>query len=716
MVTDMKKSNLLSLAAVSLMATVVAAGCSESDIYTSGSGSLMLTTALKAPAATESADAPEADNLMVWISSSRGLIRRYNSRSEIPASITLKAGTYLAEAWAGDSVPASFTQRYFKGVQQFDVVAGANSRVDLTCHIANVVVSVKYADDMDERMSDYSLTVANAGGAVEFLGRDDRKAYFMMDAGETALNYTLSGVKADGSAYTQSGVIANVKGGTEYSVTVTPDDVQASAGAAFFNVAVDTAEIEEVTEIEIVLSPSISGKGFDISAPYYAQPGQFTDLAFDIMAYADLKSAVVGSPLFQSKFGFQSIDLLSMSVEVSQIVNAEGLTHSYDYDSDIDVATMSVNFAASLLNALPEGEYPITFTVTDGNGKTSVATLDVKCTYGNDPVAVVDIAGSADVWATRATLRGDVLRADNAPTAGFRYRAVGAPDWTDVDAVISGSTFSAEISGLTPGTEYEVLATAPDYVSLKPVSFTTEEALAIPNGDFEIWNTSSKAYLIAADANSRYWDSGNHGSATMNKNITTPESSLKHGGRYSAKLASQFVGVGILGKFAAGNAFVGEYLGTDGTDGILGMGRPFASRPSALKGYVRYEPAAITNSSVSEAPKGDMDKGVIYAALVTDESMESYNGSEWPFVIKTKSSDRRLFDRNDPRVIAFGELIFTETTEGSGLVEFTLPLDYKRTDAKAAYLVLTCSASYYGDYFTGGPSVMYIDDFHFVYE
>lgn len=715
--TDMKQMNILKVAAVSAFAAVIASGCSESDIYSAGSGSLMLTTAFRAPAATDAApgETPDAENLMVWISSSRGLIRRYDSRSEIPSSVTLKAGTYLAEAWAGDSVPASFTQRYFKGSRQFDIVAGSKSRVDLVCHIANVVVTVEYSDDMDERMSEYTLTVANGGGSVEFIGRDDRKAYFMMDAGETTLEYELKGIKANGESYSQKGTVNGVKPATEYNISVTPDDVQASVGAAFFNVAVDTATIDEVTSIEILLSPSVSGKDFDIRTPLYVQPGQFSDLAFDVFAYAAIRSAVVSCPSFVSTFGFESIDLMAMSPEISQIVNAAGLTHTYDYEPDTEVAKMIVNVAASMLNTLPEGEYPLTFTISDANGKTSVTTLLIKCTFGNDPVAAADIDGTADVWATRATLRGTVLKPADASSAGFRYRAVGAPDWTEVAAVISGNSFSAQISGLTPGTEYEVLVTAPDYVSMTPLRFTTEAALSIPNGDFEIWNTSSTPYLLGADTNSLYWDSGNHGSAKMGKNITTPESAIKHGGQYSAKLASQFVGVGILGKFAAGNAFVGKYLDTDGTDGILGMGRPFTSRPSALKGYVRYEPASISYSSVSEAPKGTMDKGVIYAALMTDESLEEYNGNQFPFVIKTKKA-ARLFDRDDPRIIAFGEIIFTEKTAGSGLVEFTLPLDYRRADAKASYLVLTCSASYWGDYFTGGPSVMYLDDFEFIYE
>ena len=81
-----------------------------------------------------------------------------------------------------------------------------------------------------------------------------------------------------------------------------------------------------------------------------------------------------------------------------------------------------------------------------------------------------------------------------------------------------------------------------------------------------------------------FWDSGNHGSATLKENVTTPDGSVKHGGNYSAKLESKFVAFWGIGKFAAGNLFIGDYLKTDGTDGILGIGRPMGKDASGRPG------------------------------------------------------------------------------------------------------------------------------------
>ena len=205
-----------------------------------------------------------------------------------------------------------------------------------------------------------------------------------------------------------------------------------------------------------------------------------------------------------------------------------------------------------------------------------------------------------------------------------------------------------------------------------------------------------------------FWDSGNHGSATLNKNVTTPDETYKQDGKYSAKLQSQFVGIGIIGKFAAGNLFAGLYVGTDGTDGILDFGRPFTSRPAKLKGYIKYTPGTVDYSSTDELAKGATDIGNIYIAI-----------GDWEAPVRITTKDKNLFDKNDTKIIAYGEWNITTTTQGSdgGLTEFEIPLDYRSLDRIPTYIVIVASASKYGDYFTGSSSsTMWLDDLKLVYE
>ena len=100
------------------------------------------------------------------------------------------------------------------------------------------------------------------------------------------------------------------------------------------------------------------------------------------------------------------------------------------------------------------------------------------------------------------------------------------------------------------------------------------------------------------------------------------------------------------------------------------------------------------------------DKAHIYIAL-----------GDWdtPVKIRTKKSVRQLFDKNDSHVIAYQEMIVDQTV--SNWTEFKLDLEYRSLTRQPKYIIVVCSASKYGDYFTGGEgSTLWIDDFELIYE
>ena len=102
-----------------------------------------------------------------------------------------------------------------------------------------------------------------------------------------------------------------------------------------------------------------------------------------------------------------------------------------------------------------------------------------------------------------------------------------------------------------------------------------------------------------------------------------------------------------------------------------------------------------------------MDKGTVYAAVVTG-----------PVEIRTKASNRALFDKDADYVLAFGQVIWDGDFGPDGqLAHFEIPLTWKNPDYTGQmYIVIVASASLYGDYFTGGPSIMYLDDLELSYE
>lgn len=665
------------------------------------------------------------ENTLIWISKKdKGLVKKFEGLSSLPANgLWLTTGEYVAEGWAGDSVPASFTDRYFTGYAPFTVSKSQSTGVNLNCKIANVVASVNYSEEIDEAISSYSLTVGHEGGELTFEGRDTRKGYFMMSSRSRDLQWTLNGTLPSGETFTRSGTIESPKRATEYTINVNYSGSETTVGGGHFSIEIDETAIEVNHEVVIRLAPFIMGDNFDITKPFYAELGKVGDHAFFVNASAQLSSVIIDSRFFMEQCGLDGndVDFIHMSDEVRRALESHGIETVHTYDPDLDVASLRVKFSAAFNNALPEGRYDFRIIATDVKPTSNRTEATFSLVVSNAPVKVED-PSPAGIWTSQATLSGGIISA-GASEYGFLYRAAASRadgDWQKAVGEVSGNTVTATITGLTPGSRYEYKVYADDFISADIKSFTTDSEQQLPNAGFEEWNTSSKTYLICTDASSMFWDSGNHGSSKMGKNVTQPDETVKHTGQRSIKMESQFVGIGTIGAFAAGNMFVGEFLGTENTTkGILGWGRPWTTRPKALKGYIKYSPQAITHVDSDNLPdvhSGDTDSGILYIALV-DDSHKSYQSyKSYPWIVRTADPANWLFSKDKPNVIAYGERIFTEATAGDGMIEFEIPIEYYKTDIKPSNIIVVASASRYGDYYTGGQSsTMWLDDLQLVY-
>lgn len=314
--------------------------------------------------------------------------------------------------------------------------------------------------------------------------------------------------------------------------------------------------------------------------------------------------------------------------------------------------------------------------------------------------------GAADAFVNVAWLHGNGEEgADN----GFEMKMEGDEEWERVaDELVTddGGELTACISGLKANTTYICRAfSGTDYGD--EVTFTTGEPVTLPGGLFEDWHLEGKVWNPWALEATSIWDSGNDGTTTMGDSNTQPTDDTWNGKGKAARLESRFVGLGSIGKFAAGNLFMGNFVGVDGTNGILDFGRPFTARPVKLKGYYKYSTAPISYvASGFESLKEKPDTCAIYIAL-----------GDWsePVRIRTKSSDQKMFDKNDSHIIAYAELNSGETV--TEYKKFELTLDYRDTGRIPTYLIIVCSASKYGDYFVGGAgSVLYVDDFSLDYD
>lgn len=667
----------------------------------------------------------------VRIYNETSLVRKYEGTDNVPSSIPLMSGTYSVRVTAGDSVAASFDQRFFEGNEEFTITKGQQSPVEVKCGIANTVLAFTWDESLKEAFEgDCQVTVTSATGELVYSSANaDAKGYFSLPADNRKLTCKFTATKLTGGTYEQTTELTDAQPATLYNMTCKYTATgQETTGGAWLTLSVDETPLsEETTTIGIKQRPVIVCKDadnieYDLEQPMYLATNTKGTYYLIVSTSSPLTGALLQNDRF-TEFGVpaNSMDLMNLGGKDAS-VEASGISlHAPNAIMETG-GTWKIQFSEELIAKMTaqEGQVTTTLTATDKNGKQRMVTWNIV--VSNATVATTE-AIPYEIWTSKATLHGKVT-GTLASTPKFQYRVKGSgSSWTTVDADLTESTFSKEITGLTPGTTYEYQAMDGTQASTVTCEFTTETTFQPENASFEAVSDSSSIILIHGTGQSTWWDTGNHGSSTMNKNVTTPDTSVKHSGNQSLLLSSQFVGMGIIGKFASGNLFAGKYLDTEGTDGVLGWGRPCTSRPKALKVYVRYEPATVDNGGDYIA-NGATDQGIIYVAI-GDWAGQEANGGTWPFVVRTKKASS-LFSTekgtySGDGIIAYGEKTFEEAyNDGGNMKELTINLDYDNfggNQRKPTSIIIVASASKYGDYFQGGDgSKMWLDDMELIYE
>lgn len=651
--------------------------------------------------------------------------------------LSLSSGAYRVRITSGDSVDASFDKKYYEGNKSFEIHQAQTTPVEVVCNVMNTLAKVVFDASLEPYLEkgEVSVAVDVDGGSLTYPyqkeAAEEKTGYYSLPQGKEYLICTFTGVAKNGRKFTQTNRIESAKKSTLYTLTYKISDLETPApptdeGGAFIDLKVDETPLaKKEEEILIYQRPQFravnQSEEVDMKQPWFLELNSQIQPEVKIYTSTPLAEASVTSEVF-TKLGLASAELNLMDEATRVELQEKGITVT----SQEKLLTM--NWGNSLNDLLKEeGEHHIIYKATDtaveGNAAARTNTIDWTISVSNANIRAVNIPYPYQIWADRVTLYAEVIEGRTpAPDAqlSFRYRKKEDSNWIDnIQAKLGENKktiTSDEIKGLTPGTTYEYQVLEGDKVSNQTCEFTTEAALQLPNSGFENWSGATPM-LIHGSGEEMFWDSGNHGSSSFSLaavDLTTKASDFKVEGNYSAKLESKKVVV----KFAAGNLFVGSYLKTDGTDGILGWGRPWKSRPLALRGYVRYMPKACENEKF---PDG-MDRGIIYVAI-GDWTGAEYD-KNWPIVIQTKKPDTELFNPEKGSytgdgIIAYGEKILQGEVKGAdgGMIEFTIPLDYRSYERMPKSIIVVASASQYGDYFIGGiGSTMWLDDLELIYE
>ena len=654
--------------------------------------------------------------------------------------LSLSSGAYRVRITSGDSVDASFDKKYYEGNKSFEIRQAQTTPVEVVCNVMNTLAKVVFDASLEPYLEkgEVSVAVDVDGGSLTYPYQKEaaeaKTGYYSLPQGKEYLICTFTGVAKNGRKFTQTNRIESAKKSTLYTLTYKISDLETPApptdeGGAFIDLKVDETPLaKKEEEILIYQRPQFravnQSEEVEMKQPWFLELNSQIQPEVKIYTSTPLAEASVTSEVF-TKLGLASAELNLMDKATRAALLEKGIMVT----SQEKLLTMS--WGNSLNDLLKEeGEHRIIYKATDtaveGNTAARTSTIDWTISVSNANIRAVNIPYPYQIWADRVTLYAEVINGrtlDPNAQLSFRYRKKSEQTWNEAIPAKLGedqkTITSDEIKGLTPGTTYEYQVLEGDKVSNQTCEFTTEAALQLPNSGFENWHQNGKTWYIYGENESMFWDSGNEGSTTgiaavFGNSMTTPASDYIHSGKSACLKTAEVAGV-----IAAGNLFVGDFLGTEKTTkGILGWGRPWKSRPLALRGYVRYMPKACENEKF---PDG-MDRGIIYVAI-GDWTGAEYN-KNWPIVIRTLYPETDLFNPEKGSytgdgIIAYGEKILQGEVKGAdgGMIEFTIPLDYRSYERMPKSIIVVASASQYGDSYIGGEgSTMWLDDLELIYE
>ncbi|WP_374187948.1 DUF4493 domain-containing protein, partial [Phocaeicola coprophilus] len=440
----------------------------------------------------------------VRIYNETSLVRKYEGTDNVPSSIPLMSGTYSVRVTAGDSVAASFYQRFFEGNEEFTITKGQQSPVEVKCGIANTVLAFTWDESLKEAFEgDCQVTVTSATGELVYSSANaDAKGYFSLPADNRKLTCKFTATKLTGGTYEQTTELTDAQPATLYNMTCKYTATgQETTGGAWLTLSVDETPLsEETTTIGIKQRPVIVCKDadnieYDLEQPMYLATNTKGTYYLIVSTSSPLTGALLQNDRF-TEFGVpaNSMDLMNLGGKDAS-VKASGISlHAPNAIMETG-GTWKIQFSEELIAKMTaqEGQVTTTLTATDKNGKQRMVTWNIV--VSNATVATTE-AIPYEIWTSKATLHGKVT-GTLASTPKFQYRVKGSgSSWTTVDADLTESTFSKEITGLTPGTTYEYQAMDGTQASTVTCEFTTETTFQPENASFEAVSDSSSIILI----------------------------------------------------------------------------------------------------------------------------------------------------------------------------------------------------------------------------
>jgi len=290
----------------------------------------------------------QTEDFKVMIYDAAGIeVMAYESVLAMPDTIELEIGEYFVEAHSDNNLPAAFENPYYYGMSgSFSVTSELVQTVQVTCELANTIVSVVYSENVVSHFTEALTTVSSSVGSLVYLFDETRLGYFQTLPLTILVELVYQNPDGSENTKTLSGGIPEPLANRHYEVHV---DATPEGGSATFQILLDeTPVVVEVVEVddgssvpegeigygsilitEIMYDPSglsdTEGEWFEV----YNNSGQAINLQNLVLERDDINRHVIT----------ESIDLLPDHYYVFQrTAQATEASNSYSYGSDITLS------------------------------------------------------------------------------------------------------------------------------------------------------------------------------------------------------------------------------------------------------------------------------------------------------------------------------------------------------------------------------------------
>lgn len=235
--------------------TTQSCSSSEEPANMEGTGSITLsvTTQASFTKAIDESTYGNVNNYTVQILNNDGASVKEFLYSDKPDKINLNNGTYTLKAFYGTESNASRTSFYVEGNNTFQINGEPLQNVSVTCAPTCGKVAVKFASNMSEYFSDYSVVyetaALKAAGSTAVWAKDDTEPWYLKvdPKGETVTASIQVTRLSDNKTATVEKTYT-LAPGKSWTLSIAPQDNNGNIG---IEITIDESTDDEVIDIEV---------------------------------------------------------------------------------------------------------------------------------------------------------------------------------------------------------------------------------------------------------------------------------------------------------------------------------------------------------------------------------------------------------------------------------------------------------------------------------